>query len=127
VQYHVKYCENLATLLPQCDFISIHTPLTKATYHLIGRNELALMKRSAVLVNTARGGIVDTQALYEALVNGVIAAAALDVTEPEPLPADHPLLSLPNVIVTPHIASASNDAIIGMATMAARNIIAAPS
>lgn len=100
-------CVSLEQLLKEADFVSLHVPLYEETYHLIGEAALALMKPSAVLINTARGGVVDLDALYRALKDGIIAYAALDVTEPEPIPADHPLLSLKNVIVTPHIASAS--------------------
>ena len=112
------------TLLAESDILSIHTPLTPETYHLIGANELARMKPTAILVNTARGGVVDPEALYQALKQGTIAYAALDVTEPEPIPADHPLLSLPNCIVVPHIGSASHATRRRMAIMAAENLLA---
>ena len=112
------------TLLEESDFISLHTPLTAATHHLIDSQALAKMKPSAVLVNTSRGPVVDLEALYEALKSKRIFAAALDVTEPEPLPADHPLLTLDNVIVVPHISSATNTARDKMALMAAKNLIA---
>ena len=112
------------TLLAQSDFITLHTNLTPDTYHLIGERQLEKMKRTAVLVNTSRGPIVDNNALYKALKTGKIAYAALDVTEPEPLPADHPLLTLDNVIVVPHIASASIATRTKMAVMAADNLIA---
>lgn len=115
---------DLDTLLRESDFISIHTPLTPQTRGLINRDTLAKMKRTAILVNTARGPIVDAQALYDALKNGVIGAAALDVTDPEPLPPDSPLLSLPNLLVVPHIGSASVWTRDQMALMAARNLIA---
>jgi len=101
------HCVDLDTLLRQSDFVSLHVPLYKDTYHLIGVAELAKMKPTAILINTARGGVVDADALYQALRDGVINCAALDVTEPEPLPLEHPLLSLENLIITPHIASAS--------------------
>ncbi len=101
------HCVDLDTILRQSDFLSLHVPLYKETYHLIGEAELAKMKPSAVLINTARGGVVDPDALYRALRDGVIGYAALDVTEPEPIPLDHPLLTLENVIIAPHIASAS--------------------
>ena len=98
----------LGQVLQDSDFVSIHTPLLPSTHHLIGRQQLALMKKDAILVNTARGPVVDEQALIEALQNGQILGAALDVTEQEPVDANNPLLQMPNVIVTPHIASASD-------------------
>ena len=115
----------LHELLSESDFVTLHTSLTSATYHLIGSKELAEMKETGVLVNTARGSIVDNMALYEALRDRRIAFAALDVTDPEPLPADHPLLTLRNVIITPHIASATVATRTEMALMAADNLIAA--
>ena len=114
---------DLATLLSTSDFVSVHVPLTDATHHLLGGEELSQMKPTAVLVNTARGPIVDPDALFVALNEERLAAAALDVTEPEPIPADHPLLALPNCIVTPHIASGSVATRGKMATMAADNLI----
>ena len=115
---------DLDTLLAQSDFVSLHTSLTPETYHLIAVAALKKMKPTAVLINAARGGVVDHDALVEALRNGVIACAVLDVTEPEPLPADHPLVHMPNCIVTPHIASASIVTRTKMATMAAENLMA---
>jgi glyoxylate reductase len=112
------------TLLGEADFVSLHTPLTEQTYHLIDASALALMKPSAVLINTARGPVVDPQALYRALKEQRIFAAALDVTDPEPLPLDSPLLELDNLIIVPHIASASRSTREKMATMAAENLIA---
>ena len=112
------------TLLEESDFISLHTPLTPDTHHLIDSEALSKMKTSAVLVNTSRGPVVDTEALYEALKARRIFAAGLDVTDPEPLPANHPLLSLDNVVIVPHIASASKVARDKMAWMAAKNLIA---
>ncbi len=117
-------CVDLDTLLAESDFISIHTALNKDTYHLVNTERLTKMKRTAVLVNAARGPIVDPDALYDALKSGTIFAAALDVTEPEPLPQDHPLLTLPNCIVVPHIGSASIATRIKMALMAAQNLLA---
>jgi glyoxylate reductase len=111
-------------VLRQADFISLHTPLTPETRHLIGREQLRAMKPTAVLVNTSRGPVVDNDALAEALRAGWIAAAGLDVTEPEPLPADHPLVHLPNCIVVPHIASASYATRSAMARIAAENLMA---
>ncbi len=115
---------DLETLLRESDFVSLHVPLTKETYHMISTRELKLMKKTAILVNTSRGPVVDPKALYEALKNGEIAYAALDVTEPEPIPLDDPLLTLPNCIIVPHIASASVATRTKMATMAAENLIA---
>jgi glyoxylate reductase len=115
---------DLDTLLREADFISVHTPLNEETYHLIDARALAKMKPTAVLVNTARGSVVDPQALYRALKEKHIFAAALDVTEPEPIPLDSPLLELDNLIVVPHIASASRSTRDKMAWMAAQNLVA---
>lgn len=114
----------LPDLLAESDFVSLHTPLTSDTRHLMSAPRFAAMKPSAILVNTSRGGVVDQDALVEAIRSGAIAGAALDVTTPEPLPLDHPLYSFPNVIITPHIASASLATRSRMAEMAAGNIIA---
>jgi len=114
----------LDRLLAESDFISLHPLLTKETYHMIGEREFKLMKPTAILVNAARGPIVDPKALYNALKNGEIAYAALDVTEPEPIPMDDPLLTLPNCIIVPHIASASRATRGKMAEMAAANLLA---
>jgi glyoxylate reductase len=111
------------TLLEESDFISLHTPLTPDTRHLIDSEALSKMKSSAVLVNTSRGPVVDMDALYEALKSKRIFAAGLDVTEPEPLPLDSPLLALDNVIIVPHIASAGKATRDKMSWMAARNLI----
>ena len=111
------------TLLRESDFVSLHTVLNDATYHLIGDAELAMMKETAILVNAARGPVVDPQALYRALKDGVIAAAALDVTEPEPIPADDPLLTLDNCVIVPHIASASVATRREMSRLSAQNLI----
>ncbi len=115
---------SLAELLERSDFVSLHVPLGPETEALIGPAELALMKSTAILVNTARGGVVDQDALVEALGTAAIGGAALDVTVPEPLPVDHPLLGFDNVIITPHIGSASHATRARMAEMAAENIIA---
>jgi glyoxylate reductase len=112
------------TLLKESDFISLHTPLTADTRHLINANALAKMKSTAVLINTSRGPVVDMDALYQALNNHRIFAAGLDVTEPEPLPMDSPLLTLDNLVIAPHIASASTVARNNMSWMAAKNLIA---
>jgi glyoxylate reductase len=115
---------DLDDLLRESDFVTIHVSLTPETTHLIGRRELELMKREAILVNAARGPVVDTDALVAALRDNVIWAAALDVTHPEPLPADHPLVTLPNAIVVPHTASATIATRDNMALLAARNLLA---
>lgn len=111
------------SLLKRSDFVCIMTPYTPETRNLIGERELSLMKRSAVLINTARGGIVNEEALYRALANGDIWAAGLDVFEEEPVDPAHPLLSLPNVVALPHIGSASIATRTNMAILAADNLI----
>jgi len=111
-------------LLRASDFISLHVNLTDETHHLIDADALRAMKPTAVLVNTSRGPVVDPDALTEALRGGEIFAAGLDVTEPEPLPSDHPLVALPNCVVVPHIASASKVTRGKMAAMAAANLLA---
>ena len=115
---------SLSQLLSESDFVSLHVPLTEDTVHLIGERELAAMKPTAALINTSRGGVVDLVALHEALRSGVIMAAGLDVTEPEPIPLDDPLLTLDNCLVAPHIASASVATRTKMAEMAVDNVIA---
>jgi glyoxylate reductase len=112
------------TLLEESDFISLHTPLTPDTHHLIDSEALSKMKPSAVLVNTSRGPVVDHDALYDALKERRIFAAGLDVTDPEPLPLESLLLTLDNIIIAPHIASASKTARDQMSWMAAKNLIA---
>jgi len=116
---------SLATLLASSDFVSLHCPLTPETYHLIDAAALAQMRHTAILINTARGPIVDQAALTQALHAGTIAGAALDVTDPEPLPKDDPLLSAPGVIVAPHIGSATHRARERMADLAVDNLLAA--
>jgi glyoxylate reductase len=115
----------LDDLLERADFVSLHCPLTPATRHLIGTEALARMRPSAFLINTARGGVVDQTALRLALIAGEIAGAALDVTEPEPLPADDPLLEAPNLLVVPHVGSATVRTRARMAEMAVENLLAA--
>jgi glyoxylate reductase len=111
-------------LLGECDFLSIHTRLTPETYHLIGEKEFLRMKPNCILVNTSRGAVVDSKALYEALSQHKIAYAALDVTDPEPIPPNHPLLRLDNTLITPHIGSASMATRIKMGSMVAENLFA---
>jgi glyoxylate reductase len=115
---------DLDTLLSESDFVSIHTDLNETTRGLFNAERFGKMKRTAVLVNTARGPIVDEQALYQALKSGTIFGAGLDVTDPEPPRADNPLLSLPNVVIAPHIASATVQARDAMATICANNLLA---
>jgi glyoxylate reductase len=123
-RYRLAYAE-LDQLLAESDFVSLHTPLTTETHHLIGERELALMKPTAVLINTARGAIVDQRALWRFLKDGRIAVAAIDVSEQEPIASDDPLLGLDNIIITPHIASASVATRLGMAKMAVDNLLTA--
>jgi lactate dehydrogenase-like 2-hydroxyacid dehydrogenase len=110
-------------LLERSDFISLHTPLNDQTYHLIDAGAFGKMKPNAVLINTSRGAVVDMDALHEALKSGRIFAAALDVTDPEPLPLDHPLFELDNLLISPHVASASRSTREKMASMAAQNLL----
>ena len=115
---------DLETLLSEADFVSMHTALTPETRHLMGANEFARMKPSAIFINTSRGPIVDQRALYFALEDRKIAAAGLDVFDLEPLPLDDPLLTLDNVVLLPHIASASIATRTKMAVLAAENLVA---
>ena len=115
---------DLDTLLKEADFASIHVPLMKETIHLINEEKLRLMKKTAYLINNSRGPVVDEKALYEALKEGWIAGAALDVFEQEPTPMDNPLLKLNNVVLAPHISSASYETRSKMAEMVADNLIA---
>jgi glyoxylate reductase len=115
---------SLDVVLQDSDFITLHVPLTAETHHMINAETLGTMKPNAILVNTSRGPVVDHQALYEALATGRILAAGLDVTEPEPLNADSPLLGLDNCIILPHLGSASLRTREQMAILAADNLIA---
>ncbi|MBM3241796.1 hydroxyacid dehydrogenase [Candidatus Poribacteria bacterium] len=120
-KYDAKKIE-LEELLKLSDYITLHVPATPETKYLINAERLKLMKPTAILVNAARGSVVDTMALYDALKSGKLFGAAIDVFEKEPAPADHPLFSLPNVVVTPHMAGHSDDALIAM-SMVAKDII----
>ena len=115
----------LSQLLAQSDFVSLHVPLGEQTHHLISGTELARMKRTAFLINTSRGPVVDPAALNEALRAGTLRGAALDVTDPEPIPPGDPLLEAPNLLIAPHIGSASEATRSRMAQMAADNLLAA--
>jgi len=115
---------DLDTLFKEADFVSVHVPLTKETYHLVNEEKLKLMKKTAYLINNSRGPVVDEKALYKALKEGWIAGAALDVFEQEPTPIDNPLLKLDNVVVAPHISSASYETRSRMAEMVAENLVA---
>lgn len=111
-------------LLSASDFLSVHAPLTPDTRRLFADEVFGAMKRTAVFVNTSRGGLVDQEALHRALTSGTIVGAALDVTDPEPLPASHPLLSLPNCLIVPHVGSATVATRDAMATLSAQNVLA---
>ncbi len=113
---------SLDELVRTSDFVTLHAPLTGGTRRMFNRERLAAMKPTAFLINCARGGLVDTDALYESLVAGQLAGAALDVTDPEPIPADHKILTLPNVIVTGHTAANSNESYVDCQTHAAREV-----
>jgi glyoxylate reductase len=116
---------SLDELLETSDYVSLHTPLTPETRHLMSAAQFARMKPTAYFINTSRGGTVDQDALREALVNGEIAGAGLDVTEPEPLPMDDPLLTAPNLLVVPHVGSATVRTRSRMADLAVDNLLAA--
>ncbi|WP_102275514.1 2-hydroxyacid dehydrogenase [Cytobacillus massiliigabonensis] len=116
---------SLEDLLKKSDFVCIMTPYTPETYNMIRKEHFQLMKDTAILINTARGGIVNENDLYQALADGVIWAAGLDVFEQEPVPLDHPLLTLPNVVTLPHIGSASIGTRMKMAEVAAENLLRA--
>jgi phosphoglycerate dehydrogenase-like enzyme len=119
----VEY-RSLDDLLQESDYVSLHVSLTEETRGLIDARAFAQMKPTAILINTSRGPVVDPDALYEALKSGQIAGGALDVTDPEPMPGEHRLLELPNLIVAPHIASATVTSRTRMAMMAVENLVA---
>jgi len=122
-EYNIQFTP-LDTLFQKADFVTINVPLTKETYHLVDEKKLRLMKKTAYLINNARGPIVDEKALYKALKEGWIAGAALDVFEQEPTPLENPLLKLDNVVVAPHISSSSYETRSRMAEMVAENLVA---
>jgi D-3-phosphoglycerate dehydrogenase len=119
----VRLVASLDELVAQADIVSLQVPLTEQTHHLIGPAELKAMKPTAWLVNTARGPLVDTAALLDALERGEIAGAALDVTDPEPLPAEHPLRVRDDVVLTPHTAFSSDGSLAELARRAATNVL----
>lgn len=121
-RFQARHCD-LETVLQESDFVCVVLPLTEETQHLIGKAQFAMMKKSAIFINAGRGPVVDESALIEALQNGEIHAAGLDVFEQEPLPADSPLLSLPNVVALPHIGSATHETRYNMAACAVDNLI----
>lgn len=120
---YITKVESMEELLEQADFISLHLPYNKALHHFINEEKLGLMKPTAFLINAARGGLVDETALLEALENKTIAGAALDVFEQEPVPADHPLLKLDQLIATPHLAALTTEAMITMSLDCAKEIV----
>jgi len=122
-EYNIQFTQ-LDTLLQKADFVTINVPLTKETHYLMNEKKLKLMKKTAYLINNARGPIVDEKALHKALTEGWIAGAALDVFEQEPIPVQNPLLKLDNVVVAPHISSASYETRSRMAEMVAENLVA---
>ncbi|SEO82546.1 NAD(P)-dependent oxidoreductase [Trujillonella endophytica] len=121
----VELVDDLADLMARSDVVSVHSPLTAATRNLVGAEQLAAMKPSALLLNTSRGGTVDTDALVAALQEGRIAGAGLDVTEPEPLPEGHPLYSLDNVVLTPHSAGNAPESAARAGSMSATDVVRA--
>lgn len=115
---------DLDTVLKEADFITFHVPLTKSTYHMVGEKQFSMMKDSVMLINCARGGIIDEEALYEALKSGKVAGCALDVFEKEP-PLESPLLDLPNLIATPHLGASTQEAQVSVAVDVAKDVIRA--
>jgi glyoxylate reductase len=122
-QYGIEYVD-VDHLFKNADFITINVPLMKETHHLVDEKKLRTMKKTAYIVNNARGPVVDEKALYKAVKEGWIAGAGLDVFEQEPTSLDNPLLKLDNVVVAPHISSASYETRSRMAEMVANNLIA---
>ena len=120
-----KRGEDLIAFLKDIDVLSLHIPLTPESRHIIGKKEIAALKKTAIIINTARGDVIDQDALYEALKNKEIFSAGLDVTTPEPLVPTHPLYSLPNVMILPHIGSATFEARRAMSVLCAENIMKA--
>jgi len=123
-QLDIRYV-NMKHLLKKSDIVCLHVPLTPETFHMISREEFNLMKNGVYIVNASRGAVIDQKALYDALVSGKVAGAALDVFESEPLSGDSPLVGFENVILTPHLAASSEEALKRMATTVAQEVIAA--
>jgi len=123
-QLDIRYV-NMKHLLKKSDIVCLHVPLTPETFHMISREEFSLMKNGVYIVNASRGAVIDEKALYDALVSGKVAGAALDVFESEPLSSDSPLVGLENVILTPHLAASSEEALKRMATTVAKEVIRA--
>jgi glyoxylate reductase len=123
-EFGATYVGSLEELLERSDYVSLHNPLTPETTNMMSTDQFKLMKKTAILINTTRGPVVDQEALYEALKSGEIAGAALDVTVPEPMPADHPLVTLDNCLIMPHVASATGDTRMKMAMMCVENVLA---
>eukprot|EP00741_Cyanophora_paradoxa_P017899 tig00021036_g17288.t1 len=119
---NATFVPNLDDMLPQCDIVTLHCPFHKDRYRMFNKEMFAKFKKNAIFLNTARGGFVDQDALYEALSTGVIGAAGLDVTDPEPLPTTHKLLTLNNCVILPHIGSATVDTRMEMSACAAENL-----
>jgi phosphoglycerate dehydrogenase-like enzyme len=122
-KYSLEWVPNIEDVFSRSDYVSIHVALTKETENLIGYHEISKMKKDAFLINTSRGGTLNSKDLLRALKENLIAGAALDVTAPEPIASDDPLVHMDNVLVTPHIASASAETYVKMSLMAADNII----
>lgn len=120
----LEWTLDIDELLSESDFVSIHVPFTQETHHLISKHNLIKMKQSAILVNTSRGPVVDQTALYHALKEGIIAGAALDVMEVEPIDLTDPLITLDNVVLVPHLGTATHKTRLTMATMATENLFA---
>jgi D-3-phosphoglycerate dehydrogenase len=121
--FGVELRDSVEEVLRESDFVSLHTPLTPATRHMIGKDQLAMMKPTAYLINCSRGEVVDEAALIEALRSGVIAGAGLDVFEQEPPAPDNPLLTMDNVVLTPHSSSLTLNGKIKMATIAVEQLL----
>jgi glyoxylate reductase len=122
-KYSLEWVPNIEDVFSRSDYVSIHVALTKETENLIGYHEISKMKKDAFLINTSRGGTLNSKDLLRALKENLIAGAALDVTAPEPIASDDPLVHMDNVLITPHIASASSETYVKMSLMAADNII----